>query len=462
MASPLPPDVSLEALGVDDRSLRAAPVETADARHLSVRSPEDWFPDDDPDAEPEEHPPAGPRGPARLLGPLLRPVRTARPGTMPAGTVMVVVATTLVLALALCAGAIDRKAAGRRPNSDSRRGIAGAVAALTSALGLDRPEAALSAAVDPALGHAPGRGGARSGDLADAARAVNGADPDAIRAGAGAGPVHGQPTVPRAEPSDRPADDGTPHLRVATPDRPLRLWLGGDSVSQEVGLGLSRLAGETRLFDVVREARPSTGLARPDYFNWPEHLAHDVAPVEGGGVDPDVVVLMFGGNDDQNLPAWRGAPAEMAGSPGWIDQYRRRVGDTMDLLKSPDNDRLVIWPGMPVSQPGTLPNRTAINAVYASEAARRPWVRYVDSSAFLSDAFGRYAPVLGNADGRAREMRASDGIHLSAAGGLRLAHAIYAKLALLVDLSAAPLAPDPSQVAPPSVVERPLEVILNG
>jgi hypothetical protein len=171
---------------------------------------------------------------------------------------------------------------------------------------------------------------------------------------------------------------------------------------------------------------------------------------------------MFGGNDDQNMPAFSGAPQARAGSPQWIDQYRRRVADTMDLLKSPQNDRLVLWPGIPVTRPGTVPNVNAMNAVYASEAASRPWVRYFDSYAFLADQYGRFSPTLPNADGRTRDMRSADGIHLTGSGSNRLAQAIYARLGTLVDLAASPLVPDPGQSAPPNVAERPTDAVVSA
>jgi hypothetical protein len=394
---------------------------------------------------------------------LIRPVRTDRPGTMPAGTVLVTTVATLVLALALCAGAIDRKAAGRYPNSEARRGIAGMVDAVTSAFGLDRPEQELSATAGPILGRTPPTGDQRSGDLAGRARAANGADDltAAIVTGAGAQAPGRQQTVP-AGAAGATGDDDTPRLRAPTPERPLRLWVGGDSLSSELGAGLARLAGRSRLFEVVRDSRVSTGLTRPDYFNWPQHLARDVTPVTRSAFDPDIVVLQFGGNDDQAMPAWADEPAAEAGTPAWLDRYRRRVADTMDLLKSPQDDRLVIWLGIPVSKPGAVQHGAALNAIYASEAARRPWVRYFDSHAFLSDAFGRYVTSLANADGRSREMRAADGVHLTVAGGNRLAHAIYARLATLVDLRASPLRPDPAEAAPPSVQERPVHEVVAG
>jgi uncharacterized protein len=376
---------------------------------------------------------------------------------MPAGTVLVTMVAALVVALLLSAGAIDRKAAGRRPNSEGRRSIAATVAGLSEALGLDRPEESLGEAVGPYLGHERAPGEETSADLAAEARAANGAALASPQPTPDAGPPRAGGSRSIAVPV--PAVDPTPRLRAPTPDRPLKLWVGGDSITIELGQGLARLAGRTRLFDVVRDARASTGITRPDFFNWPEHLLRDVAPVEGGGVDPDVLVFMVGGNDDQNMPAWRGTPQAPAGSPPWLDAYRRRVGDTMDLLKSRTDDRLVIWPGMPVTQPGTLAHVREMNAIYASEAARRSWVRYFDSWPFFADVSDAYAGAPPNADGRARDLRNRDGIHLSVAGGARLARALYARLGALVDLGAAPLLPDPTEEAPASITERPAEVV---
>ena len=231
------------------------------------------------------------------------------------------------------------------------------------------------------------------------------------------------------------------------------MWIGGDSISTEVALGLARIAGETKLLAVERDSRPSTGLTRPDFFNWPDHVARDVAPVDGSP-DPDVAVIMFGGNDDQNMPAWNGRPVTKAGTPEWQDEYRRRVGDTMDLLKSKDDDRWVIWGGIPVTAPDAMPHTEQMNYIYATEAAKRPWVKFLDSWAFFTGSNDSYAAALPNAAGKSHELRLKDGIHLTVAGGTRLAYALHQKLAGLIDLGAAPLELDPAKVAPADRRER--------
>ena len=50
--------------------------------------------------------------------------------------------------------------------------------------------------------------------------------------------------------------------------------------------------------DGTVDFKVSSGLARPDYFNWPAELAHQVA-----ALNPQIVVLMLGSNDNQPLLA---------------------------------------------------------------------------------------------------------------------------------------------------------------
>ena len=109
------------------------------------------------------------------------------------------------------------------------------------------------------------------------------------------------------------------------------------------------------------------------------------------------------------------------GSEEWRTEYRDRVGKTMDLLRSPDNDRLVMWVGQPIMGPQSgVEHLDQINYIYASEAKKRPWVQYFDAFPFFSDADGAYAKALANADGAEHVMRANDNIHLSTFGANRL------------------------------------------
>ena len=75
-----------------------------------------------------------------------------------------------------------------------------------------------------------------------------------------AGPLP-QPTPRRPH---RPAAAPKP---VFTRARPLRVWVAGDSLAQVPGDALARVApGSVDVLPV--ESRLSTGLARPDLYNW--------------------------------------------------------------------------------------------------------------------------------------------------------------------------------------------------
>lgn len=230
------------------------------------------------------------------------------------------------------------------------------------------------------------------------------------------GPLALVPPPERIEPPQVVITTPPPRLRTPTAEAPLRVWVGGDSMAGIYGQSLVRMAVATGLMSAEDDARASTGLTRPDYFDWPAHLARETARLQ-----PDVVVVLFGANDPQGLRAPDGRVHAVA-SDGWVAEYRRRVATLMDQLEAPG--RLVIWTGQPVMEGADLSEKMALmNDIYRQEAEKRWWVEYLDTWSLMADANGRYAAYLPGPDGRATLMRAGDGIHLSRAGGDRMAQA---------------------------------------
>lgn len=219
-----------------------------------------------------------------------------------------------------------------------------------------------------------------------------------------------------SEPPTEPLGPPPPvrRLRTPTPTWPLRLWVGGDSVSEMFGQSLARLAVDTGVITPDVESHVSSGLSRPDYYDWPNRFAAIATTY-----NPDVFVIMFGANDPQALRTATGQVYSY-GTDGWFAEYRARVAGTMDLLRR--DQRLVVWVGEPIMGSDTLAKRVQeMNAIYREEAAARPWVVYVDTWDLLADSSGHYASYLPDAGGNPELMRAPDGVHLSRAGGDRLA-----------------------------------------
>ena len=89
-----------------------------------------------------------------------------------------------------------------------------------------------------------------------------------------------------------------PTLRPPAAGAPLRVYIGGDSIVRDTGDAFLQIASGTPLFDTTLHYENATGLARPDFYDWPAALADDMASDK-----PEAVFLLFGGNDAQPLVA---------------------------------------------------------------------------------------------------------------------------------------------------------------
>lgn len=212
-------------------------------------------------------------------------------------------------------------------------------------------------------------------------------------------------------------------LRTPDVDHPLRLWVGGDSMAQVFGQSLVGIGDGTGFVTSELDYKISTGLSRPDVFDWPRELAAIVSRAKG----PEVLVIVFGANDSQGLKTPDGAIFQPE-SDGWRTEYRRRVAGTMDIVRGPN--RLVVWVGQPVMRDERFSRRLLeVNAIFREEAVGRPGVLFFDSWELFVDASGHYSPFIRDADGNEEDMRQADGIHLTRAGGNRLATAVLKRIA---------------------------------
>jgi uncharacterized protein len=201
------------------------------------------------------------------------------------------------------------------------------------------------------------------------------------------------------------------------------LVLGDSMIAGGFGLYLSRALGERRGYDVTRRGKSSSGLARPDFFDWMAEAKRLV-----GETPYDATVVMFGGNDVQGL--WMGKSSGGAEwirweDEGWSEEYARRVNALADLV-APDGQQL-FWIGMPVMRPSKFHARVQrVNTIYRAEMAIRPSALFVDIWSVLANENGEYADHIYVDSGRAEGedeakrkkvlVRAGDGIHLTVAG----------------------------------------------
>ncbi len=281
--------------------------------------------------------------------------------------------------------------------------VVGPVAALSRALGLSH------------IVSVTGRGNGLS--TGSVGLTSSGPRPVVPRRGAGAGakPGHGGgPPPPTTVP---------PNPKLPTAANPLRVLIVGDSIGLDMGGPLqSDLAG-TGIVNAALDARESTGLTRPDYFNWPAELTADLKSTQ-----PQVVVVMIGANDAQDF---LGPPDVPYTSSQWNTLYAQRVAQFMQIAES--GGALVVWVGMPPMQnPGLSAQMSDVNAVVQQQAVRaHPPVTYVGTDKSLGTAQGGYTAFVTNAAGQIVNVRAPDGTHLTTGGGQVAAQQVINELQTL-------------------------------
>jgi uncharacterized protein len=238
-----------------------------------------------------------------------------------------------------------------------------------------------------------------------------------------------QDFTPTTQPEDELAAAVRPEVRSPTAAAPLRVLLAGDSVIRDFGESVLRLSADDPRYDTALHYEIATGLTRDDVFNWPAALAADL---EAG--DPEVVVVMFGGNDGQGIVEPDGTVHQRVTDPGWAPEYARRVGLMMDQLQA--DDRLVYWVLQPPMRDAEFDERIdIINDVFVTEAEDRPWVEIVETAPLFGDGNGDFVDLVPGAGGGLEDLRQDDGIHLARAGADLLA-------ANLLQLLAAEISPE--------------------
>ena len=221
------------------------------------------------------------------------------------------------------------------------------------------------------------------------------------------------PTVPTTTTTTlRPGTTTTtrPVRLVATRRHPLRILLVGDSVGEDLDAQLLNDFSPvtTRVFT---DDHIDTGLTRLDYFPWIAELEYDVYKYK-----PQVVIGMMGANDSQGFVN----PPTPFGTPAWLAQYRRNVGQFFTIGKL--GGRQMFWVSVPtVGNQGLNQALRPIRTIQ-QQSAGKYHVVYLNSDTTLAPG-GVYHQFL-RIGGSIIQIRVSDGVHLEPAGASILANAV--------------------------------------
>jgi len=222
--------------------------------------------------------------------------------------------------------------------------------------------------------------------------------------------------------SPAPVDTVAPESESTGPpsvDNPSKVFIVGDSDAGTFGPYLQTLLDGTGIVTTELDYKVSSGLARPDFFDWPAEIDAQLP-----AIDPDIVVATFGGNDAQGLAVESGEfiiGDPVSNEAEWVAEYQQRAGAVMDQLLA--DGRTVIWVGIPNDDNPEVTARMAIQDKAAkAAAAERPEVIFIDTWKRFSGRDGNWAEfVIDPRDGQGKDVRADDGFHLNQNGAEILA-----------------------------------------
>ncbi|HEX5753886.1 MAG TPA: DUF459 domain-containing protein [Archangium sp.] len=247
------------------------------------------------------------------------------------------------------------------------------------------------------------------------------------------------------------ADPGTDGKPEAPPARTV-LLLGDSLIVTSFGESLEKSLNEHPGTRAMRKAKSSTGLARPDFFDWMKVGREEVERHR-----PDAVVVIMGGNDGQGLTDENGKAKVQWGASGWEDAYRQRVVDFLGVLHAPG--RKILWVELPYTGLPRFERKLGIiRRVLREAVSAHEDSKYLETKPFFTDAKGallREARVEGFR--KPMKLKMEDGVHFTLAGGRYFATQVYpAVLGLFGPDTPKPapvaaVAPAPSEASAPSV-----------
>jgi len=191
--------------------------------------------------------------------------------------------------------------------------------------------------------------------------------------------------------------------------KPTRILIIGDSTI-ESGLGtvLERSLEEYEGVTVHRYGQHSTGLARPDYFDWNVKLAELQEEF-----NPDLTIAYFGDNDCQGLSTIEGAFITKFGTEDWDTVYGERVTAIVEQMQAGGGNGVMV--GMPIMRSKSFSRKVErLNGVVQA-ATEGAGGYFMPTWEMTSNEDGKYAASV-EFDGKNRMIRAGDGIHFSRHG----------------------------------------------
>ncbi len=213
------------------------------------------------------------------------------------------------------------------------------------------------------------------------------------------------PVVP---PSSPPVANGHQGPKHHGPIEKRRiLVIGASSIQFAIGVEFETRVPTYPGVQVKRFGQLATGLARPDFFNWPKKLEELASQFR-----PDLVIANYGGNDAQDIPLPNYKKAAFK-TPAWEKAFTERVQEMINIGKKHNADFVML--GMPIMRSKAFSAKMKrLNRVMKS-ATESAGGLFIPTWKMAATPSGKYRKTI-TYRGKRGLMRTSDGVHYSRLG----------------------------------------------
>ncbi len=189
-----------------------------------------------------------------------------------------------------------------------------------------------------------------------------------------------------------------------------RVLLAGDSLMESLGPQMQPMLTEELRWSCLPIGKKSTGLCRPDFYNWPAVLEKNLQAFR-----PNLVVMWVGTNDNQNV---HGVKTGGLLTQEWNNAYYRKMLEIWGLCRKYKAKLIFIGPPV-VGDAKVDAELKQINRLMMA-VCRRHGLPFLDARAIFTDRHGRYVQRVIGPDGEAVDIRTKDQVHITGAGNERV------------------------------------------
>ncbi|MDG2907699.1 MAG: DUF459 domain-containing protein [Acidimicrobiales bacterium] len=211
--------------------------------------------------------------------------------------------------------------------------------------------------------------------------------------------------------------------RVASPEEPLRILAVGDSLMLDLQYGLARVLGARDDVHLTGKGALGFGFTVP-HWDWDEDVLTDY-DLSVAQARPEVIVMMIGANE------FEGYVVEGEALPSGSDRWREVLAERADEAVAHwlAGGGHVYWWTTPLMRDSRFSAVGQLNEIWIDTmAAWAPAGSVLDTMRVLGDGDGRYRDEIVNEDGSIVPLRKEHGVHFLEIGADLLAEQLEEQL----------------------------------